>query len=166
VKSTSRETRFRATRCVSGGRGAQPEGGALRDEDRSVVAQADGRRDDDDAGPAVFRDQLREHNVEEGARVLFHFLSIEQAVFYSTSIFESAGLDDGAAQLATLGMGAVNVLMTFVRLTGGRLGLPVSHDRRFILVSFQLGARGEGRSEDPDAGRPDDHARLDLGSPR
>ena len=47
-------------------------------------------------------------------------MSVDQAVFYSTSIFESAGLDDGNAQLATLGMGAVNVLMTFVRWSDGR----------------------------------------------
>jgi len=38
-----------------------------------------------------------------------------QAMFFSTSIFESAGLEGLASQQATLGMGVVNVLMTFVR---------------------------------------------------
>ena len=39
-----------------------------------------------------------------------------QAIFYSTSIFKSAGLDEAMAQGATLGMGACNVMMTFVSL--------------------------------------------------
>ena len=34
----------------------------------------------------------------------------------STSIFRSGGLDETAAQSATLGMGAMNVAMTFVSL--------------------------------------------------
>ncbi len=37
-------------------------------------------------------------------------------MFYSTSIFLSAGLTELAAQQATLGMGAVNVAMTFISL--------------------------------------------------
>ena len=37
-------------------------------------------------------------------------------MFYSTSIFESAGLDQATAQGATLGMGTVNVLMTVLSL--------------------------------------------------
>ena len=37
-------------------------------------------------------------------------------MFFSTSIFKSAGLDELAAQHATLGMGSVNVAMTFVSL--------------------------------------------------
>lgn len=41
---------------------------------------------------------------------------INAAMFFSTSIFESAGLDETAAQSATLGMGTVNVAMTFVSL--------------------------------------------------
>merc|ERR1712226_1732153 len=41
---------------------------------------------------------------------------INAAIFFSTSIFKSAGLDTTAAQSATLGMGAVNVGMTFVSL--------------------------------------------------
>ncbi len=41
---------------------------------------------------------------------------INAAMFFSTSIFESAGLEQVEAQGATLGMGTVNVLMTFVSL--------------------------------------------------
>ena len=41
---------------------------------------------------------------------------INAAIFYSTSIFESAGLSESDAQSATLGMGAMNVAMTFVSL--------------------------------------------------
>ena len=41
---------------------------------------------------------------------------INCAIFYSTSIFKSAGLDAQASQSATLGMGTMNVLMTFVSL--------------------------------------------------
>merc|ERR1711976_368934 len=41
---------------------------------------------------------------------------INAAIFFSTSIFASAGLDESSAQSATLGMGAVNVAMTIVSL--------------------------------------------------
>jgi len=41
---------------------------------------------------------------------------INAAIFFSTSIFEKAGLDNTASQSATLGMGAMNVAMTFVSL--------------------------------------------------
>jgi len=41
---------------------------------------------------------------------------INAAIFFSTRIFESAGLDESASQSATLGMGAMNVAMTFVSL--------------------------------------------------
>ncbi len=41
---------------------------------------------------------------------------INAAMFYSTQIFNSAGLEGAAAQYATLAMGVVNVLMTFVSL--------------------------------------------------
>jgi len=41
---------------------------------------------------------------------------INAAIFYSTSIFKSAGLDEYKAQVATLGMGACNVAMTLVSL--------------------------------------------------
>merc|ERR1739844_447213 len=41
---------------------------------------------------------------------------INAAIFFSTSIFTSAGLDEKGAQSATLGMGAMNVAMTFVSL--------------------------------------------------
>lgn len=37
-------------------------------------------------------------------------------MFFSTSIFKSAGLSESEAQYATLGMGGMNVLMTFVSL--------------------------------------------------
>merc|ERR1711990_1308249 len=41
---------------------------------------------------------------------------INCAIFYSTDIFEKAGLNDEASQAATLGMGSMNVLMTVVSL--------------------------------------------------
>ena len=41
---------------------------------------------------------------------------INCAIFYSTDIFNNAGLDDKASQGATLGMGSMNVLMTVVSL--------------------------------------------------
>merc|ERR1719481_547156 len=41
---------------------------------------------------------------------------INAAMFFSTKIFQSAGLDEAASQSATLGMGTVNVAMTFVSL--------------------------------------------------
>ena len=41
---------------------------------------------------------------------------INCAIFYSTDIFEKAGLNDEASQGATLGMGSMNVLMTVVSL--------------------------------------------------
>jgi SP family facilitated glucose transporter-like MFS transporter 1 len=41
---------------------------------------------------------------------------INAAMFYSTNIFLNAGLDKTAAQSATLGMGTMNVAMTFVSL--------------------------------------------------
>ncbi|XP_021375505.1 solute carrier family 2, facilitated glucose transporter member 3-like [Mizuhopecten yessoensis] len=42
------------------------------------------------------------------------FSGINAVIYYSTLIFESAGLSQLNAQYATLGTGAVNVLMTFV----------------------------------------------------
>lgn len=41
---------------------------------------------------------------------------INAAIYYSTKIFTEAGLDETQAQSATLGMGAMNVAMTFVSL--------------------------------------------------
>ena len=39
---------------------------------------------------------------------------ILQVIYYSTSIFESAGLSEKSSQYATLATGAVNTSMTFV----------------------------------------------------
>jgi len=41
---------------------------------------------------------------------------INAAMFFSTSIFTSAGLNESEAQSATLGMGSMNVAMTFISL--------------------------------------------------
>jgi len=41
---------------------------------------------------------------------------INAAMFYSTKIFQRANLSEDTAQAATLGMGTINVLMTFVSL--------------------------------------------------
>lgn len=37
-------------------------------------------------------------------------------MFFSTEIFKMSGLDNDQASLATMGMGAVNVLMTLISL--------------------------------------------------
>lgn len=39
-----------------------------------------------------------------------------QVIFYSTGIFQNAGLEKEAAVYATLGMGTINVLMTIVSM--------------------------------------------------
>ncbi|XP_065564356.1 solute carrier family 2, facilitated glucose transporter member 1-like [Artemia franciscana] len=44
------------------------------------------------------------------------FSGINAVMFFSTSIFEDAGLNTLTSQYATLGMGVMNVLMTFVSL--------------------------------------------------
>jgi len=41
---------------------------------------------------------------------------INCAIFYSTDIFKNAGLSESQSQSATLGMGSMNVLMTFISL--------------------------------------------------
>jgi SP family facilitated glucose transporter-like MFS transporter 1 len=41
---------------------------------------------------------------------------INAAIFFSTQIFESAGLDEQTALYSTLGMGVINILMTLVSL--------------------------------------------------
>jgi SP family facilitated glucose transporter-like MFS transporter 1 len=41
---------------------------------------------------------------------------INAAIFFSTKIFGTAGLDEAASQSATLGMGAMNVAMTVISL--------------------------------------------------
>merc|ERR1712062_950821 len=41
---------------------------------------------------------------------------INAAIFFSTKIFEEAGLSSQSAQSATLGMGGMNVAMTFISL--------------------------------------------------
>lgn len=41
---------------------------------------------------------------------------INAIMFYSTTIFKMASLNDSASQLATIGVGIVNVLMTFVSM--------------------------------------------------
>lgn len=42
--------------------------------------------------------------------------SLSQVIFYSTRIFQSAGLKDDVPVYATLGMGVINVLMTIVSM--------------------------------------------------
>lgn len=44
------------------------------------------------------------------------FTGINAVIFFSTSIFEGAGLSKEHAQYATIGTGAVNVIMTLVSL--------------------------------------------------
>merc|ERR1719356_2161192 len=67
---------------------------------------------------------------------------INCAMFYSTSIFKSAGLDDQESQGATLGMGAMNVAMTFVSLAliekAGRKVLMVSGLSLMLCMTILL----------------------------
>merc|ERR1719336_988211 len=67
---------------------------------------------------------------------------INAAIFYSTSIFESAGLSGSDAQSATLGMGAMNVAMTFVSLVliekAGRKVLMLSGLSLMICMTILL----------------------------
>jgi SP family facilitated glucose transporter-like MFS transporter 1 len=55
---------------------------------------------------------------------------INCAMFYSTSIFSTAGLNPSQSQSATLGMGAMNVAMTFVSLA-----LIEKAGRKVLMVS-------------------------------
>jgi len=67
---------------------------------------------------------------------------INCAIFYSTSIFEKAGLDKDQSQSATLGMGAMNVAMTFVSLAliekAGRKVLMVSGLSLMVCMTILL----------------------------
>ena len=67
---------------------------------------------------------------------------INCAIFYSTSIFKSAGLDEQASQSATLGMGAMNVAMTIISLIliekAGRKTLMLSGLSVMILTTTML----------------------------
>ena len=65
----------------------------------------------------LFNSALRQPLVIAIMMMLAQQLSgINAAIFFSTEIFRSAGLTDEASQSATLGMGAMNVAMTFVSL--------------------------------------------------
>ncbi|KAK7793268.1 hypothetical protein R5R35_006661 [Gryllus longicercus] len=57
---------------------------------------------------------------------------INAVMFFSTSIFEMAGLDGVNAQYATLGMGSVNVLMTLLSL----ILVEVAGRKTLLLVGF------------------------------
>merc|ERR1712079_976776 len=70
---------------------------------------------------------------------------INAAIFYSTSIFKSAGLDEQMAQGATLGMGACNVLMTFVSLVliekaGRKTLMIIGLSVMFLMTTLLLSA--------------------------
>ena len=69
-------------------------------------------------------------------------------MFFSTSIFESAGLVEEEAQKATLGMGTVNVAMTFVSLAlidiAGRQGF--LHLNSYRLTGFSSHGRAKLRA--------------------
>ena len=65
----------------------------------------------------LFNSALRQPLIIAIMMMLAQQLSgINAAIFFSTEIFRSAGLTDEASQSATLGMGAMNVAMTFVSL--------------------------------------------------
>merc|ERR1712088_264545 len=67
---------------------------------------------------------------------------INCAIFYSTDIFEKAGLNPTQSQSATLGMGAMNVAMTFVSLAliekAGRKVLMLSGLSLMICMTILL----------------------------
>merc|ERR1712111_307545 len=67
---------------------------------------------------------------------------INCAIFYSTKIFGNAGLDAQASQSATLGMGAMNVAMTFVSLVliekAGRKTLMVTGLSVMVVTTTML----------------------------
>merc|ERR1719494_170985 len=67
---------------------------------------------------------------------------INCAIFYSTNIFKEAGLNPTQSQSATLGMGAMNVAMTFVSLAliekAGRKVLMLSGLSLMICMTILL----------------------------
>ena len=67
---------------------------------------------------------------------------INAAIFFSTKIFTEAGLDETQAQSATLGMGAMNVAMTFVSLVliekAGRKTLMVAGLSVMVICTTML----------------------------
>jgi len=67
---------------------------------------------------------------------------INCAIFYSTEIFKSAKLSEEASQGATLGMGAMNVAMTFVSLVliekAGRKILMISGLSVMVIMTIML----------------------------
>jgi len=70
---------------------------------------------------------------------------INCAMFYSTDIFKNAGLDDQASQSATLGMGTMNVLMTFVSLVliekaGRKTLMVIGLTVMFLMTTLLLAA--------------------------
>jgi SP family facilitated glucose transporter-like MFS transporter 1 len=62
------------------------------------------------------------------------FSGINAVIFFSTDIFEKAGLDKSAALYATMGMGVINVLMTIVSLV-----LVEKSGRRTLLLTGLAG---------------------------
>lgn len=73
---------------------------------------------------------------------------INAAMFFSTKIFSSAGLNEFNSQMASVGMGVMNVLMTFVSMilidVAGRKTLMISGltvmflSTTFLLISLLL----------------------------
>jgi len=70
---------------------------------------------------------------------------INCAIFYSTEIFKNAGLDAQDSQSATLGMGSMNVLMTFVSLVliekaGRKTLMVIGLSVMFLMTTLLLSA--------------------------
>lgn len=67
---------------------------------------------------------------------------INAIMFFSTKIFTMAGLDDHASQMATLGVGTMNVIMTIVSLflveRAGRKTLLLIGFAGMVVVTFLL----------------------------
>jgi SP family facilitated glucose transporter-like MFS transporter 1 len=64
------------------------------------------------------------------------FSGINVAMFYSSNIFRSAGLDEEGAKYATLGMGTMNVLMTLVSVfIVERFGRRVLHMTGLMIMA-------------------------------
>ncbi|OQV18110.1 Solute carrier family 2, facilitated glucose transporter member 3 [Hypsibius exemplaris] len=97
-----------------------------------------------------------------GLHIFQQFSGIDAAMFYSTAIFRSAGLDGDTAVYATIGMGAINVAGTALSLVliekaGRRILLLIGYSGcaiflTLLTVSMLLYKSGDPGVEFPNAG--------------
>ena len=106
-------------------------GNSEGDVGEQLAEEAVDHRDDDDARPAALRDQLRHlllHlHLWEG-RPRWVYLSVYNS-------FRTCSLDSSQSQSATLGMGAMNVAMTFVSLALiGEMNHRLGHTDYHVII--------------------------------